>query len=272
MDRRLLHLSFYLLTAGARAQHTDASVPFVLGVSETIHSTVLGEDRMLHIALPQGYHPDSAARYPVIYVLDGGADEDFIHISGLVQFASFPWIEWLPPSIVVGIANVDRKRDFTSPTTNAVDKAEFPTAGGSAAFMLALREELVPFIGSRYRTSDVRMLIGQSLGGLFAAEVLMKDPGLFDRYLIVSPSLWWDDGSLLEVEPGFALHPDQAPKQVYIAVGREGKVMVQRAKKLASIVGKSTTTKVGYSHLKEFDHSNLLHRAVHDGLRWMKEN
>lgn len=272
MHRLVLPLLLVLLAVGVRAQRTEAPVPFALGVSETLHSNILGEDRVLHIALPQGYHPDSAARYPVIYVLDGSADEDFIHLSGLVQFASFPWIEWLPPSIVVGIANVDRKRDFTYPTTIAEDKLKFPTTGGSAAFIRFIGEELVPFIDSNYRTSDVRMLIGQSLGGLLASEVLIKVPGLFDRYLIVSPSLWWDDGSLLEVEPTFLREPNRAPKQVCIAVGREGKVMVHGAKKLASIAKKSSATKVGFRHLPDFDHGNILHRAVHDGLRWMKEN
>lgn len=272
MHRSVLHLLFMLLALGVRAQRTEVPAPFALGVSETLHSHVLGEDRVLNIALPQGYHPDSAARYPVIYVLDGSADEDFIHLSGLVQFASFPWIEWLPPSIVVGISNVDRKRDFTHPTTIAEDKLKFPTTGGSSAFVRFIGEELVPFIASNYRTNDVRMLIGQSLGGLLASEVLIKDPGLFDRYLIVSPSLWWDDGSLLEVEPAFLREPNRAPKQVYIAVGREGKVMVHGAKKLASIAKKSFVTKVGFLHLSDFDHGNILHRAVHDGLRWMKEN
>ena len=78
---------------------SKTAIPFTLGVTETILSATLGEDRTLNISLPPGYHPDSAARYPVIYLLDGGADEDFIHIAGLVQFASFEWIGWLPPSI-----------------------------------------------------------------------------------------------------------------------------------------------------------------------------
>ncbi len=254
------------------AQRTQPPRLFTLGVTETVHSFALGEDRILNIALPLGYSTDSAARYPVIYLLDGSADEDFIHVSGAVQFASFEWINWLPPTIVVGIANIDRKRDLTYPTTIAKDKAEFPTTGGSADFMKFLGEELIPFIDSNYHTLNERWLIGQSLGGLFAAEVLLKKPELFQRYLIVSPSVWWDNGSLLDVQPAFITDPAKAPKQVYIAVGKEGKVMVNGAKKLAAMTKKSATTKVGFEYLPDHDHANILHRAVMDGFRWMKEN
>lgn len=240
----------------------------MLGVVEAFHSKVLGEDRVLNIALPIGYHPDSAARYPVVYLLDGSADEDFIHIAGLMQFAAFEWVAWQQPSIVVGIANTDRKRDLTYPTTVARDKSDFPTTGGSAAFMRFVADEVIPFVEANYRTAPDRMLIGQSLGGLFAAEVLVKRPELFQHYLVVSPSLWWDDGSLLNIAPAFT-DPAKAPKQVYIAVGREGRVMVGGAKKLAALVKKSAKTRMGFSYLKEFDHGNILHRAVLDGVRWM---
>ncbi|MBK9177649.1 MAG: hypothetical protein IPM46_15235 [Flavobacteriales bacterium] len=102
--------------AGALLAQQRASVtPFALGVTESIRSQALGEDRVINIYLPEGYSPDSVARYPVIYLLDGSADEDFIHIAGPVQFASFPWVDWLSPGIVVGMANVDRKRDLTKP-------------------------------------------------------------------------------------------------------------------------------------------------------------
>ena len=262
---------FVLLGPGlASAQRTHDPVPFTLGYTETIHSDVLDEDRVLNIVLPQGYHPDSAARYPVIYVLDGGADEDFIHISGLVQFAAFEWIGWLPPSIVVGIANTDRKRDLTHPTTIAKDKADFPTTGGSAAFMRFLGKEVIPYVEASYRTFPERTLIGQSLGGLFASEVLLRQPSLFNHYIIVSPSLWWDSGSVLMIPADSLSAPDIGVSTVYVAVGKEGKVMVNGAKKLAALA-KKAYVKTGFSYLKDHDHANILHRAVLDGFRWMKE-
>ncbi|RYD88321.1 MAG: alpha/beta hydrolase, partial [Sphingobacteriales bacterium] len=78
--------------------------PFVLGEIHELRSRVLGETRVLNIYLPEGYNPKDTTRYPVVYLLDGSADEDFIHISGLYQYYSFPWIGQVPRSIVVGIA------------------------------------------------------------------------------------------------------------------------------------------------------------------------
>ncbi|HEX8279046.1 MAG TPA: alpha/beta hydrolase-fold protein [Segetibacter sp.] len=66
--------------------------PFVLGVIDEIQSAVLSEKRILNIYLPEGYNKNDTTKYPVVYLLDGSADEDFIHVVGLYQFNSFPWI------------------------------------------------------------------------------------------------------------------------------------------------------------------------------------
>lgn len=239
------------------------------GETRTLHSAILAEDRKLNILMPDGYSPDSAARYPVIYVLDGAADEDIFHLGGLVQFASMPWVGWLPPSIVVGIANVDRKRDFTYPTSIAKDKADYPTTGGSAAFLHFLSDELMPYIDSMYHTDGERMLIGQSLGGLLAIEAMFTQPRLFTRYLIISPSLWWDNGSLLKGHPTGTLNSDTVPSHVYIAVGREGSVMEGQARRLVAMLRKDERIRVGFGYLPQLDHATIMHQAVMDGFRWM---
>ena len=69
-----------------------SAAPFVLGEILQLQSAVLNETRTLNVYLPAGYSPDSTKKYPVIYLLDGSADEDFIHIVGLVQFGTFPWL------------------------------------------------------------------------------------------------------------------------------------------------------------------------------------
>lgn len=91
---------------------------FTIGKSINIKSAILKETRTINVYLPLNYHKDSLKQYPVIYLLDGSKDEDFIHVSGIVQFGSFSWINMVPESIVVGIGNVDRKRDFTYPSHN----------------------------------------------------------------------------------------------------------------------------------------------------------
>lgn len=238
--------------------------PFVLGITDIIRSTVMNEERTLNIYLPPGYNEQDSVRYPVIYLLDGSVDEDFIHMAGLVYFLGFPWLNLCPPSIVVGIANVDRKRDFTFPTTVEKDKKDFPTTGGSAAFIRYLGEEVIPYIQSRYKTNSTSTLIGQSFGGLLATEVLFTHPDWFSKYLIVSPSLWWDNQSLLNRTVTLATQPD-----VRIAVGKEGRVMERDAKALYRKLRPFYADKrrLRFHFFKKENHGSILLHAAYEGLQ-----
>lgn len=254
----------------------SAAKPFVLGVIDEIQSVRLSEKRVLNIYLPEGYRPEDTTRYPVIYLLDGSADEDFIHIVGLVQFNSFEWINRVPKSIVVGIATVDRRRDFTFRTTVAADKKRFPTTGGSANFIAFLEQELQPHINRHYKTNGTETIIGQSFGGLLATEILFKKPALFDRYVIVSPSLWWDNGSLLNHTPEILLESFAHRTDIYIGVGKEGltpsdppRVMEVDANLLADKVRgtKSGAVRVHFDYLPQEDHATIMHQAVFNAFR-----
>lgn len=252
--------------------------PFVLGIVQEIHSEVLAEKRILNIYLPEGYNQNDTIKYPVVYLLDGSADEDFIHIVGLYQFNSFPWINRVPKSIVVGIATVDRRRDFTYPTTIEKDKAKYPTTGKSAAFIAFLEKELQPYIEKNYKTSASKTIIGQSLGGLLATEILLTHPSLFNKYIIVSPSLWWDNGSLLRKSSAVLLAPFRPALDVYIGVGKEGlvpgdnpRVMEVDANLLAEKIKsmKNKSVNVFFDYLPQEDHATILHPAVFNALRYL---
>lgn len=240
----------------------ESVAPLSIGETLTLNSKVLDETRQLNVYLPQGYNKQNAKKYPVIYLLDGSIDEDFIHIAGLVQFGSFSWINMVPESIVVGIANVDRKRDFTFPTTNKRDKKDFPTTGSSAKFMQFIAKELQPFVAQNYNTTTNKTLIGQSLGGLLATEILFKQPDLFNNYIIISPSLWWDDQSLLASQP--ATYTQE--KGIYIGVGKEGKIMEDDAKALYDKLKKTqkSNTKLYFHFFEKQNHGDTLHLAVYD--------
>ncbi|HET7117627.1 MAG TPA: alpha/beta hydrolase-fold protein [Hanamia sp.] len=241
------------------------NIPFVLGRIDEIQSKILSEKRVLNIYLPQGYHQNDTTRYPVIYLLDGSADEDFIHIAGLVQFLNFPWVHILPKSILVGIANVDRKRDFTFPTTIAEDKKESPTSGGSKKFILFIENELQPFIEKNYKTNSSKTIIGQSLGALLATQILFEKPELFTNYIIVSPSLWWNNESLLTTEPKFQKKDFTQNTSIYVAVGNEGKIMRDDAEKLISILQKDHQKNllIHFQYFPDENHGTILHRAVY---------
>ena len=255
---------------------TNTSKPFVLGIIEEIQSKQLSEKRTLNIYLPDGYNKSDTIKYPVIYVLDGSADEDFIHVAGLVQFNSFPWVNRVPKSIVVGIANVNRQRDFTYPTTVEEDKKRFPATGHSDKFIAFIEKELQPFVEKNYNTNTSKTIIGESLGGLLAAEILLKKPTLFDKYIIVSPSLWWDNGSLLNQTSAIFQNSFTKKTSVYIGVGKEGLAptttphsMITDANVLADKIQqtKSKSVNVYFDYLPQEDHATISHQALYNAFR-----
>ncbi len=276
-------LAFMLFTVSVYGQKKTArqaasSDPFVLGRIEQIRSEVLAENRVLNIYLPEGYNHEDSIRYPVIYLLDGSADEDFIHITGLVQYNSFEWVKRIPKSIVVGIATVDRRRDFTFPATVEQYKKMHPASGHSDRFIAFLEQELQPFINRKYKTNSCRTLIGQSLGGLLSTEVLLKKPSLFNRYIIVSPSLWWNNGSLLD-QPSILFQKDFTQQtDIYIGVGKEGlapsetpRVMEVDANLLADKIRhtQSSNVRVIFDYLPAENHATIMHQAVSNAFRML---
>lgn len=281
MNKVLIVFAFIFSTTLAFGQTNkpipkENSNPFVLGVIDEIQSKELGENRVLNIYLPEGYKQDEAAKYPVIYLLDGSADEDFIHIVGLVQFNSFEWINQVPKSIIVGIATVDRRRDFTFPTRIERDKKKFPTTGHSDQFIAFIEKELQPFIEKKYRTNTSKTIIGQSLGGLLETEILLKKPTLFNKYIIISPSLWWDNGSLLSQDSKILQGDFTQQTEIYIGVGKEGltpteipRVMEVDANLLAEKMKatKSKNVKVYFDYLPQEDHATIMHQAVANAFR-----
>lgn len=275
MKRVIIFLFFIFSTISIYAQSGKL---FVLGVIDEIQSNELGEKRTLNIYLPEGYNEADTVSYPVIYLLDGSADEDFIHIAGLVQFNSFEWVNRVPKSIVVGIATVDRRRDFTFPTTIEEDKKTYPTAGHSDRFISFIEKELQPYIDKNYKTSSSKTIIGQSLGGLLETEILLKKPQLFNKYIIVSPSLWWDNGSLLNQDSEILNADYNVNTLVYIAVGKEGltptaipRVMEVDANLLAEKLrmAKNKNVQVLFDYLPDEDHATILHQAVSNAFKLM---
>tara|TARA_B100000780_G_scaffold261139_1_gene213374 strand:- start:519 stop:1337 length:819 start_codon:yes stop_codon:yes gene_type:complete len=267
MKSLITTLSALLIIISVSAQSVPKTIresDFTIGKTVVFKSKILGEDRQLNVYLPQNYIENTSKSYPVIYLLDGSIDEDIIHVSGIVQFGSFSWINRNPESIVVGISNVDRKRDFTFPTTVEQDIIDFPTSGHSTTFIQFIQDELKPYVNSEFRTSDTNTLIGQSLGGLLATEILLKKPDLFDQYVIVSPSLWWNDESLLKQD----LPEIKSDKSIYIAVGKEGEIMERTARSLYKKLKLSSSYNkhLNFEYLDHYSHGDILHHAVYNAL------
>jgi predicted alpha/beta superfamily hydrolase len=189
------------------ADRAVAAEPMPPHQSFTLESAKLKETRRINVYTPPGYDAAGGTRYPVLYMPDGGEQEDFPHVATTVDTAIRAGE--LRPLIVVGIENTERRRDLTGPTEVAEDRKVAPRVGGSAAFRDFLREELMPRVRRQYRVTKETAIIGESLAGLFIVETFFLEPKLFDTSIALSPSLWWNGeelvrkaGERLKVQPG----------------------------------------------------------------------
>ncbi|MPS63337.1 MAG: esterase [Chryseobacterium sp.] len=265
MIKKLLIFSTILFTfQSVVCAQTGNAKPLTIGEIRTIRSKILNENRTLNIYLPQNF--DKKKSYPVIYLLDGSMNEDFIHVTGLIQF--FNQMYSMPETIIVGIANIDRKRDFTFHTDLKDLQKDYPTTGHSDKFIGFLEKELKPYIEKQFKTTN-NYLFGQSLGGLLATEILLKKPEMFNNYFIISPSLWWDDESLLKQAPQLLTKIPDTKKFIYVSVGKgEHPVMVKDAEDLYDILKKANKKNwtLQYKMMETDNHATILHRSLYEGL------
>jgi hypothetical protein len=260
-DHRPIHamLAPFLALLASVACVGAPTAPLVIGETFTLDSAALSETRRLNVYLPPGHARDPAPALPVLYMPDGGLDEDFLHIAGLVQVGVGNGT--LRPFLLVGIENTRRRRDLTGPTRNEQDREIAPQVGGSAAFRTFLRDELMPEIRRRYRTTDERAIVGESLAGLFVVETFLLEPELFDTSIAIDPSLWWKDGQLID---GAAERLRARPvpgRTLYLASSSDEGGFTAR---LAAVLARSAPPDLRWHHepMPEETHATIFHPAA----------
>lgn len=239
----------------------DPAAPLVVGETFTIDSKVLGEVRRVNVYLPPGYAESPDVRFPVLYMPDGGIGEDFLHVAGLVQVLVGNGT--MRPFVLVGIENTSRRRDMTGPTGNAEDRKIAPHVGGSEAFRAFIREELMPRIAARYRTTSEKAIVGESLAGLFVVETFLLEPDLFDTYIAFDPSLWWNDGKLVAGAGERLRALAVRGKKLYFASSDE-KGIADLTERFAAVLVKNAPSAVEwhYEKMPEEKHSTIYHPAA----------
>jgi predicted alpha/beta superfamily hydrolase len=198
-------LFFFILIAviafTAKAQNDNK---IVIGKIDSVYSKILNEQRKVWIYTPgmTSGNQDISQHYPVLYLLDG--DAHFPSVAGLIQqLSQVNGNTVYPQMIIVGIPNTDRTRDLTPTHVTSdppmMDSNFSQTSGGGENFVAFIEKELMPHIDSTYPTAPYRILVGHSFGGLTVINVLTNHTKLFNSYIAIDPSMWYDHQRFLAV-------------------------------------------------------------------------
>ena len=251
-----------VVTTGVHAQQPGE--PVAIGERLEIRSRILNEPRPLMIAKPAGYE-EGTDRYPVLYLLDG--DVHFHHATGIVSFLSESGR--IPGMLVVAIPNTnraERTRDLTPPSQAELDIRFSPTAGGADAFLRFLIGELMPYVEKNYRTRPYKILVGHSLGGLFALHALTTRPKAFDAYIAIDPRLDWNNQALVSQAKAFFEATTELHADLYMTASADA--ALGGIRKLAGVLDEKAPQGFRWSfhRMPEETHISIPHRSIYLGL------
>lgn len=247
---------------------TTADAPITFGLTHHLHSRVLGDEREINVWLPPDY-AQGHDRYTVLYVLDGALDQDFLHIAGLGQLGALSYT--YERLIVVGVQTKVRLHELTPVAHDQRYLSAFPQSGGDADFRRFLQTEVIPYVETTYRAGPRRALMGESLAGLFVVDTLLEAPTLFNDYVAISPSLWWDDRALARNASALLQQNNVSDRRLFIAVGDEGGTAQDGVDRLrAALAAAPQRVTLRYSDRSATEtHATIYHGAALDALRWL---
>ncbi|NVJ65904.1 MAG: alpha/beta hydrolase [Gammaproteobacteria bacterium] len=265
-------ITFFL--ASFLLQQLEAE-PIVIGESYQLESKILQQAHEINVYLPQTYDAkDDAGKamnqaYPVVYLIDGGIEQDFIHIAGLASLA----VDYrnIREFILVGVQTVNRRYELTSPTQVAEEIKHVPKNGGSQKFMDFLAKEVKPFVAENLRITDESMVIGESVAGMFIVEVFLTRPELFSNYAAISPSLWWNNQAIAKASATELKKHQYQGKRLYLTIADEGGDMREGVDILADAVEKAELKDFQwkYEPMEHKTHATIFHPAALEAIHFL---
>lgn len=207
MKNYLLYIviAFTLVNCQQKEDPVDLEKPtnqIVIGQIDSIYSNILNESRKIWVHIPESATNGtfSETKYPVLYLLDGPGH--FYSVTGMIKQLSTNGNTIVPEMIIVAIPNTNRTRDLT-PTHVDIDffsgDSIQSASGGGNKFLDFVEDELIPHIERTYPAATYKTFVGHSLGGLSVINALITRPKLFNNYIAIDPSLWWDDQTFLNL-------------------------------------------------------------------------
>ncbi|MBN1907403.1 MAG: hypothetical protein JW927_20155 [Deltaproteobacteria bacterium] len=236
---------------------------------DSIYSNILKEQRDIRVKLPDEYRPDSNDKYEVIYITDGEWNMGlFSYIYNFLKGENF-----VPPVIMVGVENTYknnvnmRDRDFLPGQT-----AGSTQAGEADRFIGFLKNELIPYINSKYPSNGVNSLYGHSLGGLFAMYVLLKNPELFNTYYCADPDFAWKDNFIQRLAINRFKNTPELDKTLWIAAN-ESNLISSGISAMDSILKEKAPKRLYWKTISyEYEtHRSVRLKCIYDGLKFAYE-
>lgn len=229
----------------------------------------------INIYVPNEEAPEEG--FPVLYVLDGSSYFNLVKEAVRLQSLNAPKTGVLP-AIVVGIGHGDDMRerrfyDFTAPAETYIYPARFKEKGheklgGAVDFSRFIEEELKPTIEVQYPVNKAQQaLFGHSLGGYFTLWQLFHQQSSFQRYLAISPSIWWNEHELVQCASVFLNEHQEMNETLFISAGELETFMVDDARQMATVLEKIMNVEF-YEALDE-NHASIVPTVMSRAIRFM---
>lgn len=270
MKKNVFFLLITVLALNCKNKGMAYTDPVPKHDSLTIASKFVNEDRMINIWTPPNYK-NSTNSFPVLYMPDGGIKEDFPHIANTLDKLLSE--NKIPPFILVGIENTKRGRDLTGFSEAEYDKQFCPVTDGAKDFRAFILEELIPEINKKYRTTNRKGIIGESLAGLFVMETFFTMPNTFDFYIAMDPSLWWNNHFLAKnADALLSKFPDQNLKLWF--AGSSAEDISKFTKRVENSLKTSAPPKLTWKYSDEPNekHSTIFRATKEKALIWTLNN
>tara|TARA_R100000935_G_scaffold13736_4_gene27543 strand:- start:126350 stop:127180 length:831 start_codon:yes stop_codon:yes gene_type:complete len=273
--KNLTFVILYILLSGVQTTFgQNETDDIIVGSKFVIKSNILDEKRTCLISLPDSYNNSSEVdkKYPVIILLDGYTH--FKTASGIVHFVSSNRNRnnLMPESIIIAIENVDRERDFT---VTKIKTKRPNNMGGGRIFLNFIEKELVPYIDKKYKTEPFRTLVGHSLGGLLTLNSYMDENSVFNAYISIDPSIWWNEEMMKnKVDSTSSISLD---KKLYIATANQGEANYERNKQrhdsLYTLMTKKSdkTLNIEIEYFEKENHRSVPLVALYEGLKYINQ-
>ncbi|MGO3183691.1 MAG: alpha/beta hydrolase-fold protein [Aequorivita sp.] len=186
-----------------------------IGKRDKLHSEILQQDREFSVYLPPSYGTTLNAKYPVLYILDG--DYNFQYVAGFLELQG-GISEIIPEMILVAISGKG-SNEYRKNCKPQIKGAE--DSGNAEEMTSFIENELIPYVNKNYKAADYKILAGHSVGGLFVVNAALEHPDLFNDYIAISPALYWSKNALNDVMKNTWGKTGSTTASLYISLANE---------------------------------------------------